>query len=195
MSEKLDLDALERAAWNQSMLHVDDCVSLIARIRELESGIDSLASTLANVDKAVRETLGIDLDADDALPELVAGWMEERAQHAGEAEPVAWMTPSDWAKEPLATCSKSVANAWRYDNRRITPLYAAPQPAALPEGWQPVPDLMTREMMRAWFETDPGPALATGGLSYFQPRYAAMLAAAPQPREWDASDTTTAGER
>lgn len=45
-------------------------------------------------------------------------------------EPVAWMTPSDWRNEPLATADKSVASAWRADNRQVTPLYAS-QPKAL----------------------------------------------------------------
>jgi hypothetical protein len=45
-------------------------------------------------------------------------------------EPVAWMTSSDWRSEPLATADKSVASAWRADNRQVTPLYAS-QPKAL----------------------------------------------------------------
>ena len=38
-------------------------------------------------------------------------------------EPVAWMTPNDWGKEPLVTSTPSVVDAWRSDNRRVTPLY------------------------------------------------------------------------
>jgi hypothetical protein len=61
---------------------------------------------------------------------------------AAGKEEVAWMTPSDWRTEPLATCDKSVASAWRADNRQVTPLYTAPA-AALEKGdgrdaWQPI---------------------------------------------------------
>lgn len=126
MSENLDFEEL---AWRMTVANdmgkssidmpISDVSALIARIRELES---------------FRQAV---LDPENQ-PSQYGTILMERAQHAGEAKPVAWMTPSDWAKEPLATCSKSVANAWRYDNRQVTPLYAAPQPAALPEGWVPV---------------------------------------------------------
>jgi hypothetical protein len=43
----------------------------------LSKSIDSLASTLANVDMSVRKTLDIDPEADDSLPELVLDWHEE----------------------------------------------------------------------------------------------------------------------
>ncbi|NSX15007.1 hypothetical protein HTY52_13065 [Cupriavidus taiwanensis] len=66
--------------------------NLIARIRELEASAESLASTLSNVDKAVRETLGIDPDADDALPELVADWLESRRASAAMGQ-----VPEGWA--------------------------------------------------------------------------------------------------
>lgn len=50
----------------------------------------------------------------------------EASANKAEVEPVAWMTPSDWKKEPLATTDVSVANAWRRDNREVTPLFATP---------------------------------------------------------------------
>ena len=38
-------------------------------------------------------------------------------------EPVAWMTSNDWGSEPLVTSTQSVVDAWRSDNRRVTPLF------------------------------------------------------------------------
>ena len=57
-------------------------IAMLDRIRDLDRACDSMASTIENMDKAVRETLGIDPDADDALPNLVADWMEGRAQQS-----------------------------------------------------------------------------------------------------------------
>lgn len=86
---------------------------LVSRIRALESGVDSLASTLANVDKAVRETLGIDLEADDALPNLVADWMESRVSQPGSGE---WRpietAPKDGTEIILAKGERVTEGLW-----------------------------------------------------------------------------------
>lgn len=154
MAEKLGwLNALEASGVPATR---DETHALIARIRELESGIDSLASTLANVDKAVRETLGIDLDADDALPELVADWMKERAQHAVEAQvKAAWdeawqMAYNDGlgAGHPLGRSYLDSDKEWLDSDARKAAL-AAPQPAAVPDGFVLVPKEPTPEMVKA----------------------------------------------
>ena len=47
--------------------------------------------------------------------------------------PAAWMTANDWGREPLVTSAESVRDAWIYDARRVTPLFA------VPDGWALVP--------------------------------------------------------
>ncbi|SCU75587.1 hypothetical protein CNECB9_2370161 [Cupriavidus necator] len=87
---KLDLDGIE-AECNQyrnrfvCALPPAQVLAMVTRIRDLERAFYSMASTIENMDKAVRETLGIDPDADDALPELVADWMEGCAQAPARA--------------------------------------------------------------------------------------------------------------
>lgn len=72
-------------------------------------------------------------------------------------------------------------------------LIAAPQPAAMPEGFVLVPKEPTPDMRAKAADAYLG---SHGyGDAWISAVYAAMLAAAPQPREWDASATTTAGER
>ncbi|UIF90914.1 hypothetical protein [Cupriavidus sp. UYPR2.512] len=91
-TDKLDLDTLEASLKGVGNIclpvHATQLLALIARIRELESACDSLASTLTNVDVAVRDILGISQTADDALPELVADWMENRAAPQPAAAPL-----------------------------------------------------------------------------------------------------------
>ncbi|CAG2132163.1 hypothetical protein [Cupriavidus numazuensis] len=99
---ELNLDVLEAIARRGGTVIPSDTLAMIARIRELERATPSpgkaperiqelervcgsMASTIENMDKAVRATLGIDPDADDSLPELVADWMEDRAS-PGKAE-------------------------------------------------------------------------------------------------------------
>ncbi|SOY79979.1 hypothetical protein CBM2599_A120544 [Cupriavidus taiwanensis] len=68
--------------------------------------------------------------------------------------------------------------------RRIADVLAAPQPAALPEGFVLVPKDPTQQMIDA----------ISHAIKWDEPVWPAAIAAAPQPREWDASDTRTAGE-
>jgi hypothetical protein len=84
------------------------------------------------------------------------GWMARAAlassdaqADGGKGEAVAWMTPSDWRTEPLATCDKSVASAWRADNRQVTPLCIAEQAECTLT--VPIEDVIAR------FEAEHGP--------------------------------------
>lgn len=77
----------------------------------------------------------------------VAAW-NKRAQHAGEArEPVAWhIGNADGSINKIGAvyirrslAEKHIASYAEGElDASIVPLYAAPQPAALPAGWQPI---------------------------------------------------------
>jgi hypothetical protein len=87
-------------------------------------------------------------NAEDYLsdPEVRAEYEAEMvAPIAPSAEPVAWLTPSDWNDTPLATADESVMKAWRTDHRQITPAYAA-HPALTEQSVKPVAEWQSRYM-------------------------------------------------
>jgi hypothetical protein len=85
-------------------------------------------------------------------------------------QPVAWMTANDFGNEPLVTSVPAVADAWRNDNRRVTPLYA------VPGDWQVVPKEPTPGMTQAvWIANNERDITSTAEL---ESAYSAMLYAA-----------------
>jgi hypothetical protein len=119
-----------------------------ARLAALESERDEMIKALAECRDAMPipehgspieghclSAMGDPLEVPGYIGECYKTLKSERDALLAAAgkEAVAWMTPSDWRTEPLATCDKSVASAWRADNRQVTPLYTAPT-AALEKG-------------------------------------------------------------
>lgn len=116
---------------------------------------------------------------------IVAAW-NKRAKHAGEArEPVAWhIGNADGSINKIGAvyirrslAEKHIASYAEGElDASIVPLYAAPQPAAVPDGFVLVPK-------------EPTPAMSAAGFSVSEAEhdpagvYRAMIAAAPQPRE------------
>lgn len=103
----------------------------------------------------------------------------ERAQPAGEAEPVGYIIPS--LVEALAK-GNSVVMWPKRMGQATMPLYAAPPAAAnqagIPEGWKLVPKEPTREMLLAAYERN-----HDGTTTLYHKMWAAMLAAAPHTTE------------
>lgn len=182
MAENLDLDVAERIARREKC---PNQLALIARIRELEGINDELLRC---------------------------------AQHAGEAEERAAF--EKWLKKQYPTaplhrrdraaserigeyCAPFVEEQWTAWQARA----AAPQPAAVPEGIAvtTAQAAMLRSLLLAIRPEYGAPGTRDVDVSRQQKRIGAALAildqaaapvaAAPQPREWDASATTTAGER
>lgn len=77
--------------------------------------------------------------------------MREAADRlSAQGEPVAWLgTNLDGESEPFLT--RRQAEFWSNGASKVEPLYAAPQPSVVPEGWQLVPVDMTEEMWTAFF--------------------------------------------
>lgn len=129
----------------------------------------------------------------------------ELAQHAGEArEPLAWIV--DVPDEPeLGHWFAEEPAGEGYRSRALGLIDAAPQPAAVPEKcWCHTCRPITTEDMRMVLcpacgnkrcpHANDHRNACTGSNDPGQPGSAYPVAAAPQPREWDASATTSAGE-
>lgn len=88
------------------------------------------------------------------------------------AEPVAWLHANNAIGIPAITVSKKVADDWYQNGLNVQPLYAAPQPA-------PIPDEMTVEA--AYPEVQTGWNDAKNYTSGWNACRAAMLKTAPKP--------------
>ncbi|SOY65645.1 hypothetical protein CBM2586_B10240 [Cupriavidus phytorum] len=103
------------------------------------------------------------------------------AQHAGEA--VAWMTHHD---EPMIFPTRGEAELHCDDDEEPIALYAAPQPAALPEGFVLVKAETVEWLLgeRGEFECQPEQYFRGQPAPYFwRKALREAIAAAPQPRE------------
>lgn len=110
-------------------------------------------------------------------------------------EPVAYIQRDQLEKAKLAPHLCRVEPTRRIAD--FVPIYAAPPSAAAPEGFALVPITPSDAMLdrAVAFALNVSVRSDYNWTAYMRDVWARMLSAAPQPREWDASATTTAGER
>lgn len=119
----------------------------------------------------------------DSLSSAVGIWKAvEHGFHTvptPDAEPVAWMTHSDY---PGFFAQRDIADE-NISTDNLIPLYATPQPAAVPDGWVPVPIEPTAEMIKKFREAYSGclPRDISDKKTRLIIAYTAMLRAAPEP--------------
>lgn len=113
----------------------------------------------------------------DTYDEAIAAW-NKRAQHAGEA--------AVWIQRNHLEAARQAPHLCRVEpTQRFTdfvPLYAAPQPAALPDGFVLVPKELSAEQLKAIYDA-PDDVHGGGWERLYQNMYRIAVAASPQPRE------------